>query len=261
MEYHELRNDLEAVGARVAELLDAATSPDQPVAGSDWTVNQVAAHLVELTRRYRDAIGGDSEPFPRLDGSTHAGMAGRNARSLTPLRDTAVESFRDDAGALLDALGRDGERVIPWFETRATLHEVAGVWLGEMLLHGLDVARTLDRAWPISRAQAAQVFFGIRPMLPLVAREAVARSLAPATLHLKLRGEADYTVAVTNDGVTVEAGAPARPDVSVSASPVAYLLVGYGRKSQWAAIARGQITAWGRKPWLALKFAELFENP
>jgi hypothetical protein len=47
----------------------------------------------------------------------------------------------------------------------------------------------------------------------------------------------------------------------VSADPVTYLLVGYGRRSPWPAIARGGILAWGRMPWLALRFASLFAQP
>jgi hypothetical protein len=31
--------------------------------------------------------------------------------------------------------------------------------------------------------------------------------------------------------------------------------------SQWGLIARGKLVAWGRKPWLALRFKSFFPNP
>jgi hypothetical protein len=43
--------------------------------------------------------------------------------------------------------------------------------------------------------------------------------------------------------------------------PVGFLLVAYGRSSQWSEIARGRIVAWGRKPWVALKLASYLVTP
>jgi hypothetical protein len=50
-------------------------------------------------------------------------------------------------------------------------------------------------------------------------------------------------------------------DCRISADPVAFLLVGYGRVSQWPQIARGKMVAWGRKPWLGVKFRSLLRKP
>jgi hypothetical protein len=52
-----------------------------------------------------------------------------------------------------------------------------------------------------------------------------------------------------------------RPDVSISADPAALLLVLYKRRSQWPAIARGKLLAWGRRPWLAFSLAGRFHQP
>jgi hypothetical protein len=65
-----------------------------------------------------------------------------------------------------------------------------------------------------------------------------------------------------DDGkLTVEAANGARSDCTINADPAAFLLVGYGRQSQWAPIVRGKLLASGRKPWLGLKFAKLLVNP
>ena len=50
-------------------------------------------------------------------------------------------------------------------------------------------------------------------------------------------------------------------DCTISADPEAFLLVGYGRSSQWGPILRGKIFASGRKPWLGLKFNSLLVKP
>jgi hypothetical protein len=52
-----------------------------------------------------------------------------------------------------------------------------------------------------------------------------------------------------------------RPDVTISAQPVALLLVLYKRRPQWPAIARGRLLAWGRRPWLAFSLAGRFHQP
>jgi hypothetical protein len=42
---------------------------------------------------------------------------------------------------------------------------------------------------------------------------------------------------------------------------VAFLIVAYGRGSQWPPILRGKITAWGRKPWRVFGLTRLLVNP
>jgi hypothetical protein len=43
--------------------------------------------------------------------------------------------------------------------------------------------------------------------------------------------------------------------------PVAFLLVGYGRISPWAAVVRGGGMAYGRRPWLGVRFKDLLFDP
>jgi hypothetical protein len=54
-------------------------------------------------------------------------------------------------------------------------------------------------------------------------------------------------------------GAPV--DCVISADPVTYLLVCYGRMPLSRALLRGGIIAQGRRPWLGLRFKGLFVNP
>jgi hypothetical protein len=65
-----------------------------------------------------------------------------------------------------------------------------------------------------------------------------------------------------DDGeLSIDATSPRRPDCHLSVDPGAFLLVAWGRLEQAPAIARGQLLAWGRRPWLGLKLRQLLRHP
>jgi hypothetical protein len=39
------------------------------------------------------------------------------------------------------------------------------------------------------------------------------------------------------------------------------MMIFWGRKDQWSAIATGKLMAWGRKPWLGFRFKSLIRHP
>jgi hypothetical protein len=46
----------------------------------------------------------------------------------------------------------------------------------------------------------------------------------------------------------------------VSFAPASFLVVALGMESQWGHIASGRLTAWGRRPWLALRIKGALPN-
>ena len=66
-----------------------------------------------------------------------------------------------------------------------------------------------------------------------------------------------------HDGdLVVTPGPPTgRVDCHLLVDPVAFLLVTWARISQWDAIPKGKLLAWGRKPWMGLKLRSLVKNP
>jgi hypothetical protein len=50
-------------------------------------------------------------------------------------------------------------------------------------------------------------------------------------------------------------------DCVISADPVTFLLVVYGRLPSSQAFQRGGMTATGRRPWLGLHYKQLFFDP
>jgi len=252
MEWAQLRAELLAAASRVGSLLRAAPAGDVPVPGLSWSVGQVGAHLVSVARRYDRMLGG--MPFPEsLSALNEADLVAVGTLDPAELADL----LEAETSNLLERLGEDGDQPVPFFGMRHTALGVGGILLGELLLHGLDLARALGRPWRIRSDQAMAVTRGLLPTLPNFLASGASERGAGA-YHLHLRGGDDWTIRVTGDGATVQRGRPARADVHISAEPVTNLLLGYGRTSRWRAVLTGSVVAWGRKPWLAARFATLF---
>jgi hypothetical protein len=135
-----------------------------------------------------------------------------------------------------------------------------GILLGELLVHGRDVARAARCPWSISAEEAAMVVEGVGPILPGWVDREGARGLT-ASFDLHLRGHGHHIWAFEHGRLRVDPPERRRPDVRISADPVAFVLVLYRRDSQWPAIARGRLVAWGRRPWLAFTLADRFHRP
>jgi len=158
------------------------------------------------------------------------------------------------------AAGRpEHERILVSNGLSLTVPVMTAALLGEQLVHGLDVARAAGAAWTITPQDAALVIDGVMAMVPdYVDRQAAAGRRV--SYELRLRGGAGYRIWI-NDAVAGVTEPGPRADCIISADPVAFLLVGYGRVGQRGQIARGKIVAGGRKPWLGLSFGRLLTSP
>jgi SCP-2 sterol transfer family protein len=132
-------------------------------------------------------------------------------------------------------------------------------------MHGYDIAKAAGRKWRIESAHAAMV---VRQFFVPVLQTCEPRTFVnaekvaglQATYQLHLRGRSDQFV--FDDGsLRVEEPSARRVDCHILADPVAFFMVFWDRQSQWNAIAKGQLIAWGRKPWPGLKFRSLLRNP
>jgi uncharacterized protein (TIGR03083 family) len=255
--------------ARTTGLLRGVRQPDAAAAGLTWTVSETAAHLVAEITDYAAFARGEQDAGPRLapgDAETPtqrqaaantAQLARFTERDLTRLADSLAPAVEDFIAAA--AQRRPDERVPTSNGRSMTPPTMAAALLGELLIHGLDIARAAGTPWEISRADALEVVAGVMALVP----DYIDRQRA-AGLHvsyeLRFRGGPSYRIGVDDGAATITAPGP-KVDCWISADPVAFLLVGYGRAGQWSQILRGKLLGGGRKPWLAPAFGGLITGP
>ena len=160
----ELRQEIEAALPRAHERfvelvrgVDAGAAVRTVPACPEWSVADLVAHVLTV---YRRALG------DRRRSATPAETATLNATVLaeTPERDLTA------LAALLDADGPASFAVLRGFSSdlsfrfhggvRSTVTPVSAVILGEVLIHGRDLAEAVDAAWVIPADEAALVLRG-----------------------------------------------------------------------------------------------------
>jgi uncharacterized protein (TIGR03083 family) len=261
------RTAVEVLSDQVGTLLRELPSAEARIEGSEWSIRDAAAHLICLTTLYSELTEGAVSPINELTPAACARFSAQRladiavvepatlAKSMT----AAIEGFVEVTSRRTDSTPITFHGGVP-----LNLGQLACVLLGEYLLHGYDIAGAAGAPWPIEPAHAALVLGGNAPLNPYCVNPATAHGHT-ATYVLRL-GTAGTVIARFTEGVlSVEPG----PDASVEDSafdcviagdPVAFLLVSYGRLSQWTAIALGLMSASGRHPELAAHFGALFHR-
>ena len=269
------RSALTRAADRVVQLIRtlSVSEGDRRVPGGDWTAGQTAVHLVVVFRAFTDAAAGHEErwlPYVPDIPDWHARLVMVNERAIREVQQEVSEGLADRLAAGVHAFltvtdRRSGEDRLttPWYGEDVThpLDAMTCLVLGELILHGLDIARAVGRPWPIDPEDARLIIRGVFPaMIPLVARPGVIDD-RQASYDICVRGGPRLFIDFDHGKVRVQPFSAQRVDCHILSDPVTWLLVGYGRISQWGPIARGRLWAWGRKPWLGPRFKSLLHNP
>jgi hypothetical protein len=272
--YAHARAALADAVARSAQLWRSVAEPAAPVPGLTWTAGETAAHVVgdmgEYTAALTRHVNGDHTVLDIPDGSPARARTAVNDRHLTDVstRDLGrLADMLEETVASYLAVAADIE-AIDTSEHAAVLTAdglvlepsvMTCLLLGEQLVHGLDIARAAHLPWSIGRDDALLVIPAVLSLAPQYLKPSRTSDL-DTSFEIRVRGGCRYRMAITHGtGVVTEAGA--KTDCVITADPVAFLLIGFGRVPQLPQILRAKLRAGGRKPWLAAKFGTLMESP
>lgn len=253
--------DIDAALSAAAERLSAAArwNSGRPADKSDWCTWQVLAHLVAVTEGYTEYASGRRTPIadvsnlPTESLRMIEGVGKAEPAALATRVQMAVQGFIKAAGGLQD------EDVFFWHGLEIPARAAKGILLGELLVHGVDLARAHGEAWPISAADAVAVIEGVMAVAPAFVTPAAAG--LTAIIRLKLRKGPGWLLRFDNGQLRVEADAKGPVDWTISADPVAFLLLSYGRDNQIRHVAAGRVAAWGRRPRVGLRFDTYIAKP
>jgi uncharacterized protein (TIGR03083 family) len=247
----------------IVAVLGRVTDTSAAVPGSQWSVGEAAAHLALANELMADLAEGRERPYG--DGTPQS-LAAANAESLAVFgerrADPLAAMIGEQAERCVDALAATGDGPAPVTPLGPMDRSVlASYVLTHMLGHGYDLARALRRPHMVDAERVAWCMPFILSVMPAVADgSATAGLTARYTIRLRGGGSA-FGVTLTDGAVHVTPEPHERPDCTILIDPVAFLLIALGRRSPWLAMAKGQVLAFGRKPWLGPRFPALFVAP
>jgi uncharacterized protein (TIGR03083 family) len=257
------RTALGAATTRLVGLIRSLPDLEQPIPDSEWTARQAVAHLVIGMDLYSEIATGTPSP---IDASTPAEYAEYSRRriadvaesdpaKLAYLLDDASDRFRSSV------TGQAGDTVVTWHAgMELDLATLAGLSLGEVVLHGYDIAVATRRPWPLVPEEVALVLDTCGQLMGLTVDSDRSEGLTVA-IGVELRGLASFVIRFDDGRFSLAPPGPGPLDATLSADPTAFLLVTSGRMARWPAFALGLYEAGGKRPELAVGFKDLFVFP
>jgi uncharacterized protein (TIGR03083 family) len=259
------REAVATVAPRVSALLRTVKNARAPALG-EWDLTETAVHVSLSAEALCALVQGAGAMLSDL---WDLGTLNRTLVEGETTRDLGALADRIDAtvARFLTLVGEADDGARPWVVegVEAPLSMLTCQMLNELVVHGWDIARAEGAPWPIERRHAALVLAGfVFPSMAGLGRALVNQEAAAGvrmTYDVRLRGGGRAVLHFDDGDLTVEPEPSGRVDCHLSADPVAFMLVGWGRIGQGPAILKGQLLAWGRKPWLGLKLRSLLRNP
>lgn len=261
---------LARLGHRVTKLVAAAPSLDGVAPGLTWTAGEVVAHLSTQADRFAAFAAGTAVPQndlrdDELDLPAPQRAAAVNARLVAAVPRAAPAELAAELHARVEALAATLRRVPPDAEFRSWEGDsdattAAATYVGELLVHGRDVARALRRPWPLPAGETRTALHAVLRLLPAYVEPGRVVSV-DAVVRVRVRGGPDVVLSVRDGVAAVGAVSGERVDCTVAVTPQALLLLAFGRTSLLRAVCSGQVVAWGRRPLLSRRMLTWFSPP
>ena len=262
------RGAVARAGPRLTAMLRSATKPEAPALG-EWDVTQLATHVSHAVDAITAMTAGGGNLIADVDGLSvlsRVMLEGEGRRPLAELADR-IDASVTKFLAGMEAASAIGDTSHSWLiqGTEMPLSTLTCHVLNELTVHGRDIAVALGDPWPIDKGDAALILQGfVFPALHTLGRTMVVQEKAGdkrARFEVILRGDGRAWAYFDKGDFSVEASPQGKVDCKLSVDPEAFLLVSWGRISQWSAIPKGQLLASGRKPWLGLQLRSWLRNP
>ena len=257
------RAALRAATTRLADLIRPLPDLERPIPDSEWTAREAVAHLVIGLDLYSEIATGTPSP---IEGSTPGDYAEFSRRRIADVAETDPAKL---AYLLADAsdrfrsavTGPAGDTLVNWHNgIELDLVTLAGLMLGEVVLHGYDIGVAMRRPWPLVPAEVSLILDTCGRLMGLMVDADRTEGLTVA-IGIELRGLASFVVRFDDGELSVAPPGEGPVDSTLSADPTAFLLVTSGRMARWPAFALGLYEAGGNRPELAVGFKDLFVFP
>lgn len=257
----ELRERIGQARERFDRLIRAADPLARP-RGSHWTVQQYAAHVLSVALHYREINHGREYLRAATTGEVHLNNQAEMEALIAPVPELAdqLQALAAEMDGYFDA-HTDDRRVIP-FHGGAMVSGITGQtnWLGELVMHGSDIARAVKAPFKIDERDMLLVARGMMEY----GHGFLRADTSPDTdvcVALKVPDARPYVIHIHGGIAEFRARTPAdRPDavLRVPASTLTEML--YERIGPFTAVRRGLFIVGGRRPWAALKLQSYFAS-
>lgn len=261
------RKALAQAASQATATLRSASHPEGKAIGN-WTETDLAIHMSHVI----DAIAGVAKGTGSLvdnvwdiEKLTSLLMAGESERKLPALA-ARIDATVADLIKLSESTSPNEHRDWVVKGVSVPMSLVLCQALNELVIHGQDLALAEGQERKVERSEATLILKGfLFPILDMLDRAMVDQTAGKGfegTFEIRLRGKGGKAYFHFDDGsLTITDTKPGKVDCVLSVDPATFLLVAWGRGNQWKAIGKGQLMAWGRKPWLGLKLRALLRNP
>jgi uncharacterized damage-inducible protein DinB len=234
---------------QVADLLRRIGDPT-PRAIGIWNIAETATHLALSSPFFLAVARGEVEPEDITDNAatTVRAVAEEAERDLERLADRIVAG-ESALAAYARSLGSDGS-VSPFRGITFPMSTMLGVELGELIVHGFDMARAAGMPWHVDPVDAALALAAEVQVLPIMLDEERAEGLRLGC-RLHIRHGSTVDILIEDGRLRVEPPGAVRVDCHLTVDPMAFLILSFHRIGQTGPLLTGKVISWGRRPWAA----------